>query len=239
MQPFPTFASAVHLGSAYRVAMPATSLPRPMAQAMQLGWDSFRAGSLGIGAVVTLGEQVVATGRNRLNEHDAGDDVLAGTSLAHAEMNALAKLRWHQHRGAELHLWTTLEPCLQCLGAIRLSEVTHVHVLAPDPIFRRIEEVQHLSAFLSSRWPSIEHRPVDEWAAFALLLQTHVGVFWGAPAPGWSEALPATAALAAELVASGELLELAAEAGPVEPVAAQLWDRLGLVLPEVAALAGD
>lgn len=114
----------------YRVAMSATVPPEPMASAVQLAWESFCAGSLGIGAVIMLGDDVVATGRNRLNEHHAGDDVLAGTSLAHAEMNALAKLRWRQHRGAELHLWTTLEPCLQCLGAIRLSEVTHVHVLA-------------------------------------------------------------------------------------------------------------
>jgi tRNA(Arg) A34 adenosine deaminase TadA len=217
----------------------ASVLPDPMLRAMELAWASFRAGSLGIGAVVTLDDSVVATGRNRLNEHDTGDDVLAGTSLAHAEMNALAKLKWRQHRGAELHLWTTLEPCLQCLGAIRLSEVTHVHVLAPDPIFRRIEEVQHLSPFLASRWPAIEHRDVDEWAALALLFQTHVGVFWGSPAPGWNETLPSMAALAAELVASGELLQLAADEPSVARTADHLWDRLGAVLPEVATLAGS
>jgi len=212
-------------------------LPAPMLHAMELAWQSFRAGSLGIGAVVTRGDAVVSSGRNRLMESDAGDDVLAGTSVAHAEMNALAKLRWREYRGDELHLWTTLEPCLQCLGAIRLSEVTHVHVLSPDPIFRGIEEVRHLSSFLSSRWPVIEHRPVDEWAVLGLLFQTHVGVFWGASAPGWNERLPRLAGLATELVAAGELVDLAASPADVAAVAEQLWERLSTVVPEVAALA--
>jgi tRNA(Arg) A34 adenosine deaminase TadA len=210
-----------------------------MAHAMQLAWESFRAGSLGIGAVITLDDGVIATGRNRLNEHDPGDDVLAGTSLAHAELNALAKLRWRQHRGAELHLWTTLEPCLQCLGAIRLSEVTHIHVLSPDPLFRGIEQVRDLSPFLASNWPTIEHRAVDEWAGLALLFQTHVGVFWSASAPGWNERLPGVAALAGELVASGQLLELATTGASLADVAEQLWPRLTKVVPEVAALAAS
>src|SRR3954466_13784749 len=99
--------------------MGSTSLDPPMHRAFELAWESFCAGSLGIGAVVTRGSELLTTGRNRLAENDPGDDVLAGTSLAHAEMNALAKLRW----GADpdgLQLWTTLQPCLQCLGAIRL-----------------------------------------------------------------------------------------------------------------------
>ncbi|MGB8857698.1 MAG: deaminase [Ilumatobacteraceae bacterium] len=217
--------------------MVAAEIAPPFHAAMELAWDSFRAGSLGIGAVITLDGSTVVTGRNRLMETDPGDDVLAGTSVAHAEMNALAKLRWREHRGAELHLWTTLEPCLQCLGAIRLSEVTHVHVLAPDPIFRGIEEVRHLSPFLSARWPALEHREVDEWAVLALLFQTHVGVFWGASAPGWNEHLPQLAALASSLVSSSELLELAEAPVGVAAVAGQLWSRLGEALPEVAELA--
>ena len=70
------------------------ALDAPMHRAVELAWESFRAGSLGIGAVITLDGEITATGRNRLAERDPGDDVLAGSSLAHAEMNALAKLRW-------------------------------------------------------------------------------------------------------------------------------------------------
>jgi tRNA(Arg) A34 adenosine deaminase TadA len=65
-----------------------------MHRAVELAWESFRAGSLGIGAVITRDGETLATGRNRLAESDPGEVVLAGTSLAHAELNALAKLRW-------------------------------------------------------------------------------------------------------------------------------------------------
>jgi tRNA(Arg) A34 adenosine deaminase TadA len=65
-----------------------STLGPPMRGALELAWESFAVGSFGIGAVVTDRDgTVVATGRNRILEHDPGDDVLAGSSLAHAEMN--------------------------------------------------------------------------------------------------------------------------------------------------------
>jgi tRNA(adenine34) deaminase len=129
-------------------------LDPPMHRAVELAWESFCAGSLGVGAVMTRNDEIVATGRNRLAESDPGDDVLAGTSLAHAELNALARLRWGGHADG-LQLWTTLQPRLQCLGAIRLSVVAEVHVLAPDPLFRGVEGARHLNPFIGSRLASL------------------------------------------------------------------------------------
>ena len=212
------------------------ALDPPMHRAVELAWESFRAGSLGIGAVITLEGEITATGRNRLAEHDPGDDVLAGSSLAHAEMNALAKLRW----GASptgLQLWTTLQPCLQCLGAIRLSPVRHVHALAPDPLFRGVERARELNEFIGRDWPTFIELEVDEWSAFSLLLQGHFFTFWGVTLPGWSEALPSVKALAVDLVESGQLLELAAAGATVDEVGDHLGARLAGCVPDVAALA--
>ncbi|HTN78973.1 MAG TPA: nucleoside deaminase [Acidimicrobiales bacterium] len=211
-------------------------LEPPMHRAVELAWESFCAGSLGIGAVITLDGELTATGRNRLAESDPGDDALAGTSLAHAEMNALAKLRW----GATppgMQLWTTLQPCLQCLGAIRLSAVRHVHVLAPDPLFRGVERARELNEFIGRDWPAIFEFEVDEWSAFSLLLQTHVTKFWGVRVPGWNEAIPSIEELAEELVASGRLLELAASDASVDEVGDELGPRLAACVPDVAAVA--
>jgi tRNA(adenine34) deaminase len=213
-------------------------LEPPMHHAVELAWASFCAGSLGIGAVITEDDQVLATGRNRLAETDPGEDVLAGTSLAHAELNALAKLRWGAHSDGVV-LWTTLQPCLQCLGAIRLSAVTEVNVLAPDPLFRGVEGARDLNEHIASRWPDVIQHDIDEWAAFALLLQTHVTSFWGVPIPGWNDALPRIAQLADELVEEGILLEHVAAARDVVDVATDLWDRLGSCVPEVHAVATD
>lgn len=205
---------------------------------MELAWESFCAGSLGIGAVVTRDGEVVATGRNRLGEDDSGDDLLAGTSLAHAELNALAKLRFGTASDG-LELWTTLQPCLQCLGAIRLSPVRQVHILAPDPLFRGVERAQHLNAYIASQWPTVVELDVDRWSVLSLLLPTHVSAFWEMPMTGWDDALPSIAALARDLVATGELIEMATARMSVAEVADHLGDRLEPCVTDVGRLASQ
>jgi tRNA(Arg) A34 adenosine deaminase TadA len=209
-----------------------------MRRALELAWKSCRAGSLGIGAVITRHGETVVTGRNRMGESDPGDDVLAGSSVAHAEMNALAKVRWGTP-GDGLELWTTLQPCLQCLGAIRLSSVPRVHVLAPDPLFRGVEAVRHLNEFVARRWPSIVERPIDVWAVLSLLLPTHHTVFWDQKIvlSGWEPAVPTLVALARDLVTTHELIELAVAGTTLDDLAAALHVRLAACLPDVERLA--
>jgi len=136
-----------------------------------------------------------------------------------------------------LELWTTLQPCLQCLGAVRLSPVRKVHALAPDPLFRGVEGARHLNEFIGRQWPEIVELPVDEWAALSLLFQTHVTTFWQVRIEGWNEALPSVAALAAALVGSGELLDLASAEVTLDGVADTLWSRLSECVADVAALS--
>ena len=144
-------------------------LPPPMRHAVGLALDSASAGSLAIGAVVADHGRVIATGRNRLLEADAGDDPIAGTSLAHAEINALAKLRFRAHEDDDLELYTTLQPCLQCLGAIRLAPVRRVTVLAPDPLWVGIEKIRDATPFVAASWPQIRTLASSEWSVLALL----------------------------------------------------------------------
>lgn len=213
------------------------ALGAPMAQALDLAWTSTCAGSFGIGAVITTSSgEVVVTGRNRILEATPGDDVLCGTSLAHAEMNALAKLPFQAHAEDGLVLHTSLEPCLQCIGAIRMSQVNEVNVLSPDPLFAGLDAIADISDHLASNWPVVTRRPVDEWAVFAVLLPTHLGSFWQSSLPRWVAALPLTSALADDLAASGELIAAAAENRSVEDVVADWWPRLTPCIPELAAI---
>lgn len=212
----------------------------PMRRALELAWESTCAGSFGIGAVaVDPAGDVVATGRNRILEVDAGDDVIANSSLAHAEMNVLAKLPYRRYEGAGLRLHTTLQPCIQCLGAIRLSSIQRVHVLAPDPLWRGIERIVEHNTFLARSWPTIEELPVTEWSVFSLLLPTHLAVFWGNAAPGWHEAVPVVAALAHDLVMTGELVSAAADRASLDEITDRLWSHLTACVAEVAGLAHD
>ena len=220
----------------YPATMAATSflgLDVGMRAALAQAWESTRAGSLGIGAAASLDGELLAVGRNRILETDPGDDVLAGTSLAHAEMNVLAKLPYRAHDGLQLH--TTLQPCVQCLGAIRLSSVEWVQVLAPDPLFRGVERMRDLTPYLSRHWPTIEQRPVDEWSVFALLGPTRHMLGHPTLASAWTAALPTVAAAVAQIDDAGVF----ADAESVVEAADRVWDRLGEGVAEVAALAAD
>ena len=209
-----------------------------MRLAFELAWQSVCAGSLGIGAVVTRADlSIVTTGRNRLFETDPGDDHLAGTSLAHAELNALAKLRWGGHQNEHLVLWTTLQPCLQCLGAIRLAPINEVRILAPDPLFRGVEGIRHVTEFVGRSWPDVIQDEVDEWSVLSLLFPTHAAAYWGAGTDGWQSVLPATSGLAVDLARTGELVDMATRRVDIAVLAAALWDRLTPCVPEVALLA--
>lgn len=213
-----------------------------MRRALELAWESAAAGSFGIGAVVTAADgRVLATGRNRIVERDPGDDVLAGTSLAHAEMNALAKLRWRAHDVDRPTLWTTLQPCVQCLGAIRLSPVVRVEVLAPDPIFRGIESIRYTTEFLDRNWPQVVERAVDEWSVLGLLFQAHLAAWWGgsSTSEAWEATLHSVVRLAERCVADHTLVAAAERGDPVQEVASGLWDELRGCVPDVARLAAD
>jgi tRNA(adenine34) deaminase len=144
-------------------------LGAPWQQAVDQAWESYVAGSLGIGAVVTdPSGAVVSTGRNRITESTGPPGHLFGSRLAHAELDALAGLG--TDRTAELVLWTTLEPCLLCAGGIVLCDIRDVRYAASDPLWFGAERLSDLNDFLASRWPE-RTGPVDgPLATFGALL---------------------------------------------------------------------
>lgn len=80
-----------------------------------------------VGAIITDGERIIATGRN-LREVDQDP-------TAHAEIVAIRRAA--EHRGNwhldGLTLVVTLEPCAMCAGAIVLSRLDRVVYGATDP----------------------------------------------------------------------------------------------------------
>src|SRR5512143_2327376 len=71
-------------------------------------------GNLPIGAVISLDHQIIAKGSNTIWKPQP-------SLHRHAEMEALAGVPSELiRRTNEMTLYTTLEPCLMCLGAILL-----------------------------------------------------------------------------------------------------------------------
>ena len=141
----------------------------PWRVAVDQAWESFVAGSLGIGAVITdASGAIVSAGRNRITESTGPAGHLFGGRLAHAEMDALAGLPGDNE--PDLVLWTTLEPCLLCAGGIVLCEIRDVRYAASDPLWFGAERLSDLNEFLASRWPE-RTGPVDgALATFGALL---------------------------------------------------------------------
>jgi tRNA(Arg) A34 adenosine deaminase TadA len=122
----------------------------PWQLAIHQAWESWTAGSAGVGAVlVDQRGSVVATGRNRTTERT--NSHLSGTVMAHAEMDVLSQVPFGTPiRGS---LYTTFEPCLMCAATIAFYRVPVVHYAAADPFFDGLHEWLGSYSFTAERQP--------------------------------------------------------------------------------------
>lgn len=100
---------------------------RMMREALRLARVAGRAGEVPVGAVVARDGKVVGRGRNRIvGSHDPS---------AHAEVLAIreAARRLKNERLLGCTLYSTLEPCAMCAGAIVLARLDRIVYGARDP----------------------------------------------------------------------------------------------------------
>jgi tRNA(adenine34) deaminase len=85
------------------------------------------AGEVPVGAVVVLNQQIIARGSNR--------SITACDPTAHAEIVALrqAALELGNYRLPAATVYTTIEPCAMCAGALVWARVERLVYGAPDP----------------------------------------------------------------------------------------------------------
>jgi len=110
------------------------SLSPPWQACFEEAWTAYCADSFPIGAVVVdPAGQIVTRGRNRNHDHHADGQQLYGHPLAHAEMNALISVSYEQHDVRHGYaIYSSMEPCPLCFGAIYMSGVREVHYAARD-----------------------------------------------------------------------------------------------------------
>jgi tRNA(adenine34) deaminase len=91
-----------------------------MREALKEAQLAAEAGELPIGAVIVHDYKVVGRGRAQHN--------VRSSNVAHAEMNALVQAErylYENHRDGFV-IYSTVEPCVMCLGAIVMSNIDHV-----------------------------------------------------------------------------------------------------------------
>jgi tRNA(Arg) A34 adenosine deaminase TadA len=92
--------------------------------AFRQAWAVYVAGTIPVGVVVVDPHGVIAAeGRNRIFDADAAPPgQLAGSWLAHAELNAIVQIDTALSTTTEgWAVYTTLEPCPMCAGAITVA----------------------------------------------------------------------------------------------------------------------
>jgi tRNA(Arg) A34 adenosine deaminase TadA len=202
------------------------SLGAPWRAAFELAWEAFGAGTIPVGAVVTDADgSVVARGRNRITESSAPEGQIFGSRVAHAEINALVQLGTAR-RYFDCTLWTTLEPCAQCVGAAWLSTIGRVAFAAPDLYggASKLIERQIEAADSARNFPMDVEGPLDgPLGLFSELL--HIAFF--ADRPGDHPVAQAFRDLRPDLVALARRLRLAEHAAdPLDEVLPRIWSEL-------------
>jgi tRNA(adenine34) deaminase len=123
-------------------------LPPSMRRALDLAAEAASAGEVPVGAVVTIGDDIIAETRNAMRG--------SSDPTAHAEMVAIraAAEKLGSSRLDECTLWVTLEPCAMCAAAIALARFKALRFAAEDP---KGGGVVHGSRIFAQ--PTCHHRP--------------------------------------------------------------------------------
>jgi len=97
-----------------------------MKEALKNAKFAFELGEVPVGSVMVFQENIIATGFNQVEKKQ--------DATAHAEMICLRESQnfFNNWRLNDCVLYTTLEPCLMCFGALTLSRIKKVVYGAPD-----------------------------------------------------------------------------------------------------------
>ena len=140
-------------------------LPLAMRRALDLAGEAAAAGEVPVGAVVTLGDEIIAESRNAMRG--------SSDPTAHAEMEAIraAAAKLGSSRLDDCTLWVTLEPCAMCAAAIAIARFSALRFGAEDPKGGGVVHGPRIFAL-----PTCHHRPdvlggIGETEAAELLRQ--------------------------------------------------------------------
>ena len=98
-----------------------------MRRALDLAASAAAGGEVPVGAVVTLGDEIVAESGNAMRK--------SNDPTAHAEMEAIraAAAKLGTSRLDDCTLWVTLEPCAMCAAAVSVARLKALRFAAEDP----------------------------------------------------------------------------------------------------------
>ncbi len=182
-------------------------------------------GNIGVGALaVDPAGRIVAASRNRVRDSSAPPGEVAGSTVAHAELNVLTRLPFRSDH--DVTIVTTLQPCLQCSAAIRMGPVAAVRVVGADVLWDGCADFTVMNSWLARRPPvPVEGPRRDEVGVFATFLaRLGPGLVPHVEVALRERGEMALLDLVAEVQASGRLASLLD--GDARSAFVTLWSRL-------------
>ncbi len=100
---------------------------------LEEAWQAFLHGTVPIGAVIADGVgEILTRGRNHIYDDSHLPGQVSRNQLAHAELNALLHFDRTAHDQHTCAVYTSLEPCPLCMGAIYMMGIRNIHYAARD-----------------------------------------------------------------------------------------------------------
>ncbi|MDD5464598.1 MAG: deaminase [Candidatus Moranbacteria bacterium] len=113
-----------------------------------------------VGAVLTIDGEIVDSATNENNKKKSYVD--------HAENRLIIKNKrkiYKAHKAnphASIFLYSTFEPCIQCLGSCVINHVTKIVYIQKDPHGGACEIKKHnIGSHYKKVWPEIIHAPIS------------------------------------------------------------------------------
>lgn len=113
------------------------TLSEPWKECFTQAWLSYCTGSFPLGAAVVDGNgTIISKGRNTVYEMEAMPNEICNNKIAHAEINAILQINNLETNAMrkEYELYSTMEPCPLCFGAIVMSGIRNIHYAARDKV---------------------------------------------------------------------------------------------------------
>ena len=158
-------------------------VPPPWQAAFPQAWEAWRMGSVPIGAALADERgAVIAEGRSMQFEKQGAPGQIAWSKLSHAELNTLLQVSAHDHpniRGCTLY--TTMEPCPLCTGALVMSNVRNLFFAAKDALAGSVSLLA-ANAFNRSKGIHVTG-PIPRLDVLATALHTDFYLRYAAPGP--------------------------------------------------------
>ena len=145
-------------------------------EVIKLSWESYINNTIPVGAIIVdENDKIISSGRNLTYEH-SNEHPLAGTSMGHAEMIAMMKLKKKVHPNIDKYkIYVSLEPCYMCFSTMLIMGIKKAYYSVKDDSTGSTELI-NITEYIKNN--DIEIKKIDgEIEIFQIILQTSRGVY--------------------------------------------------------------